>query len=444
MVFIGTRPEIVKMAPVIKALEDDKRFQLVLVDSGQHYDAKMSSIFFDTFSLPRVQYSLDVGSGTHASQTGKIMIAAEQILSEVKPSIVLAQGDTNTTLATALAAVKAQIPFGHVEAGLRSFDRTMPEEINRIIADQCSELHFAPTPLAANNLLFEGVSPSTIHITGNTNIDAILQFKEISYEQSNIIDRLDLKGQEFTVVTVHRPATVDNKETLLSIITAFLNLTELKLVFPVHIRTLNALKKFKLLEKLQSASHIILTEPLDFLDFINLMSKSRLVLTDSGGLQEEAFTLGKPCITLRTNTERPESILLGGNFLVGRSADRIIEVTRRILADSTLIDKIGRLPNPFGDGRASERIIEGIARFCREERAFIEPQFFRTGTRSRRLLGVEDKFHERTILETEQMLGGKVLLVYDKEGCPAFPEANYQLACGEHILVDFGDSLREN
>ena len=199
-------------------------------------------------------------------------MAAEHILTEIRPNIVLAQGDTNTVLATALAAVKAQIPFGHVEAGLRSFDRTMPEEINRVVADQCSELHFAPTQLAANNLLFEGFDPNTIHITGNTNIDAILQFKEISYEQSKIIDKLDLEGKRFAVVTIHRPATVDDEDALASTVSAFLNLTELKLVLPVHPRTRKALERFGLLEQMESVSHITITEPLGLIDFLRLMS----------------------------------------------------------------------------------------------------------------------------------------------------------------------------
>jgi UDP-N-acetylglucosamine 2-epimerase (non-hydrolysing) len=444
MVMVGTRPEIVKMAPVIKILEKDSRFQLILVDSGQHYDPELSANFYDVLQLPPPQHSFGVGSGTQAAQTGKIMMAAEKLFTKTNPDIILAQGDTNTVMAASLAAVKNKIPFGHVEAGLRSFDRSMPEEINRIIADHCSDLHFAPTTIAAANLLFEGCSPSSVHITGNTVVDTVVQYTEIIQKRSKIIERLKLRKGSFAVVTIHRPATVDTKTTLSSVISAFLNLTEIELVFPIHPRTRKALKRFGLQEKLESAPHIILTEPLDFLDFINLMSESRLVLTDSGGLQEEAFTLGKPCITLRTNTERPESVQLGGNFLVGRSTDRIIEVTRRILADSTLLDRISRLPNPFGDGRASERIIEGIAGFCQEGRAFIEPQFLRTGTRNRRLLRVEDKLHERTILEIERMLGGEVLLVYDKEGHPAFPEAKYTLTCDEHILVDFGDQPQDN
>jgi UDP-N-acetylglucosamine 2-epimerase (non-hydrolysing) len=444
MVFIGTRPEIVKMAPVIKALENDKRFQTILVDSGQHYDEKLSSAFFDVFRLPQAQYSFEVGSVTHAKQTGKIMIAAEQIITEVKPDIVLAQGDTNTVLAAALAAVKTQIPFGHIEAGLRSFDRTMPEEINRMVADQCSEIHFAPTSLAAKNLLFEGVDPKTIHITGNTNIDAILQFKEISYEKSNIIDTLELKDSQFGVVTIHRPSTVDNEDALSSVVSAFIKLTELKLVLPVHPRTRLAFEQFGLLEELKSEPHIVLTEPLNFLDFLHLMSQARIILTDSGGLQEEAFTLGKPCITLRTNTERPESVMLGANFLVGRSTEHIIKVTRRILADSTLIGKIKRLPNPFGDGHASERIIEGVARFCKQGHPFVEPQFFQTGTRSRRLIHVGDRFHEKVIPEVEQGLDGRVLIIYDEEGHPVFPQPDQYLTRDQYIVVAFDDRLSDD
>lgn len=432
---IGTRPEIVKMTPIIKKIEKDSRFQLILVDSGQHYDSELSTVFFDFFQLPTPQYSFEVGSGTHATQTGKIMIAAEKLFKQANPDIILAQGDTNTVMAASLAAVKNKLPFGHVEAGLRSFDRSMPEEINRIVADHCSELHFAPTTIAATNLLFEGCNPTSIYITGNTVVDTILQYEDTIRKQSKIIDRLDLRRVPFAVATIHRPATVDDKRALSSVVSAFLTLTEIKLVLPIHPRTLNALRRFGFLEKLKSAPHIILSEPLNYLDFISLMSETRLVLTDSGGLQEEAFSLGKPCVTLRTNTERPESVMIGANFLVGRSTEQIIKVTRRILADPALIDRIIQLPNPFGDGHASERIVKGITQFCQEGRAFVEPQLFETGMRDRTLRRVGRELHGISILEAEQRMGGRIVLLYDQSGCPVFPEPSRQLIRKEHFIL---------
>lgn len=437
MVLVGTRPEIVKMAPVIKLLENDARFQLILVNTGQHYDEELSSIFFDILQLPATQYDLGVGSGTHAVQTSKIMMAAEALFIKIRPAIVLAQGDTNTVMAAALAAVKAHVPFGHVEAGLRSFDRSMAEEINRIVTDHCSELLFAPTTQSAVNLLHEGCDPSTIHITGNTVVDSIMQYKNRAYRTSKIIERLNLKGQPFAVVTVHRPANVDDEKELTKIMSALLQLDDLKLVIPVHPRTQQSLRRIGLERKLKSASHIVLTQPLGYLDFLLLMAESRLIITDSGGLQEEAFTLGKPCVTLRTNTERPESIQVGANFLVGRSPERILKIVQRVLADTTLSDYIARQPNPFGDGHASERIIEVVASFSEEGLAFTPPILLKTGTCERILRNVDQDLVGVSVTEAEKALSGKIILIYDRDGRPVFPQPSYKLLANQHILLSF-------
>lgn len=439
MVLLGTRPEIIKMAPIIELLENDNRFRLTLVNSGQHYDSQLSSIFFKGLKLPKPHYDLEIGSGTHGQQTGRIIITAETLLSKLKPHIVLAQGDTNTVMATSLAAVKTQIPFGHVEAGLRCFDRSMPEELNRIIADHSSELHLAPTEGAAINLVLEGCSPRTIHITGNTIVDAVIRNRQKARQQSKIIEKLKLGSHSFGVVTIHRPANVDNKKALLSIIYAFLRLTEIQLVLPLHPRTLNSLKQTQLLQHLTSAPNIVLTEPLGYLDFLRLMDESNLIITDSGGLQEEAFTLGKPCITLRTNTERPESVKAGANFLVGRSSELIVDTVRTVLADEKLSDKITSQPNPFGDGHAAERSIEAIAEFCETGRPFKEPHLFKTGTRERRLQTVDENLDGLSVIQIEEQQDEVVLIIFDQKGHPVYPSPKRKLIREERLLI--GDRL---
>lgn len=421
MVLLGTRPEIVKMAPLIALLQKDSRFHLDIVNTGQHYDIELSKIFFDNLKVPRPLADLKVGSGTHATQTGRIMIAMESILLKNRPDLILAEGDTNTVMAAALAAVKVQIPFGHVEAGLRSFDRTMPEELNRIVADHCSELLLAPTPRAATNLLLEGCNPSTIHITGNTVVDAVLQNKARAIRTSKMVKVLGLVGESFAVVTLHRPANVDNAEALSPIITGLLQLEEIKLVLPLHPRTEWFLKQSGLLNQLQSAPHIILTKPLGYLDFLRLMIGSQIIITDSGGLQEEALTLGKPCVTLRTNTERPESVLVGANFLVGRSTELIVNRVRQVLTDPSIQERISNLSNPFGDGSASKRSVDAIVEFCEQGGAFIEPQFLQTGTKERVLHPVNAKLVEKSVSGVEAQLGGKIILIFDSEGHPEYP-----------------------
>lgn len=439
MVLLGTRPEIIKLAPLIDLLEKDNRFKLTLVNSGQHYDTQLSSIFFKGLQLPKPHHNLEVGSGTHGEQTGQIIMAAETLLLKYKPKIVLAQGDTNTVMATSLAAVKTHIPFGHVEAGLRSFDRSMPEELNRIIADHSSELHLAPTEGAAINLLLEGCSPKTIHITGNTIVDAVLQNRQKARQQSKIVDQLNLSKRPFAVVTIHRPANVDNKRALSSIITAFLQLTELHLVIPLHPRTMHSLKRMQLLKQLIDAPNIQLAEPLGYLDFLQLMDESDLIITDSGGLQEEAVTLGKPCVTLRTNTERPESVKIGANFLVGRSPPLIIKTVRKILSDESLPNRISNQKNPFGDGHASERTIKAIAEFCETGRPFEEPHLLKTGTLEKKLHSIDKNLNGLEVLYLEKQYGWEVLLIYDQKGYPVYPAPKRKLFQGERVLLSIRD-----
>jgi UDP-N-acetylglucosamine 2-epimerase (non-hydrolysing) len=411
---------------------------MILVNTGQHYDAELSDLMFEVLKLPEPQYNLQVGSGTHAVQTGKIMIALEKLLIQNMPDLVVAQGDTNTVLAAALAAVKAHIPFAHIEAGLRSYDRSMPEELNRVLVDHCSEIHFAPTVRSAINLIQEGCNPTTIHITGNTVVDAILKNKDHAFQTSKILESLDLQANSYAVVTIHRPANVDKKDVLDSILSSLLRLTKLKLVFPLHPRTQKNLKKFGLYQKLKQAPNVVLTKPLGYLDFLRLMGESALIITDSGGLQEEAFTLGKPCITLRSNTERPESIPLGANYLVGRDPDQIERIANQILADSSIIENITQQNNPFGDGNADSRIIEAIAQFCSGGRAFSEPLLLETGTINTKLYPVGEEFHGKTVKQAETKLEGQIQLIYHSDGHPLFPTPNYELHKGQFLLLAIG------
>jgi len=355
---VGTRPELVKIAPVLEALSS-RGHRAILVHSGQHYDGNMSDQFIEELGLPRPALTIKVGSGSHGEQTSKALIGCEKAIKVFNPDVVIGQGDTNTTLAAALASSKMKIPFGHVEAGLRSYDREMPEEINRIVVDHISNLLFAPTYRSAMTLHSEGIPEYQIFVTGNTIVDSCLRFSQVAAEKSQIIERLSLdKDQNLAVVTAHRSENVDSQERLRGIVTALLRLTEYTLIFPVHPRALKRLRQFGMMKKLRKARHVILTDPLSYIDFLSILMASKLVLTDSGGIQEEAVTLRVPCLTMRLNTERPETIDVGANFLVGTDPKKIVSFTKKILEDKEFAARMKAAPNPFGDGHAGERIVE--------------------------------------------------------------------------------------
>ncbi|MGA9098570.1 MAG: UDP-N-acetylglucosamine 2-epimerase (non-hydrolyzing), partial [Methanotrichaceae archaeon] len=324
-VVLGTRPEIIKMAPVIRECERRHQDYFVL-HTGQHYSYEMDRVFFDQLELPQPEHNLDVGSGSHAEQTGKIMSGVEKVLIKEKPSVVLVQGDTNTVMAGALAASKLQIKVGHVEAGLRSFDRNMAEEINRVVADHISDYLFAPTEIARDNLLREGISKDKISVTGNTIVDSVYQSKEISERKARVLDRLCLRSREYFLVTAHRAENVDNNNRLSEIIKGLeliKNEFGLSIVFPVHPRTRKMIQEFGL-----EFDGIRAIEPVGFLEFLQLEANARLALTDSGGVQEETCILGVPCVTLRDNTERPETLEVKSNLLVGANAMAILKGAR--------------------------------------------------------------------------------------------------------------------
>lgn len=355
-IVIGTRPEIIKMAPVID--EIIKRNQdYVLIHTGQHYDHEMSDQFFTDLELPTPDYNIGVGSGSHGEQTAEMMKGIENVFMEEKPDMVMVQGDTNAVLAGAIVASKLHIPVGHVEAGLRSFDKTMPEEINRMVADVCSQLYYVPTEESAVNLIVEGINPKNVIITGNTVVDACLRNLKIAENKSDILDQLD-GNEKILTLTMHRAENVDNLERLTQITDALMELDDLTIIFPVHPRTLKNLENFGLHSKLVEKGHIKLIKPVGYLDFLLLLSNSDMIMTDSGGLQEEAITLDVPCMTLRYNTERPETVTAGGNILVGSNKDKIIETARLIMDDEKTREKMKNAINPYGDGKASSRILD--------------------------------------------------------------------------------------
>jgi UDP-N-acetylglucosamine 2-epimerase (non-hydrolysing) len=350
---VGARPNFMKIAPLVDEMKKHDEIEPILVHTGQHYDQTMSKLFFDDLGLPKPDIYLGVGSGGHGTQTGKIMIEFERVLQESKPDVVVVVGDVNSTIACGLVAVKMGIRLAHVEAGLRSYDRTMPEEINRVLTDQISDYLFTTERQAFRNLQREGIDQEKIFFTGNVMIDSLLKHRQRA-EQSAIMQEIDVAPKRYGLVTLHRPSNVDRHENLAKILEALITVQQqLPLIFPVHPRTRKMLQAFGLEETIQAAVNLKLIAPLGYLDFLKLMAHAKFVLTDSGGIQEETTVLGVPCITLRENTERPITVEAGTNIVIGNSASRIVEESNRILAGH---GKKGGLPELW-DGHAAERIV---------------------------------------------------------------------------------------
>jgi UDP-N-acetylglucosamine 2-epimerase (non-hydrolysing) len=351
---VGARPNLPKIAPLIREMRRHPEIEPLLVHTGQHYDDSLSDIFFRQMGIPEPNFNLEVGSGSHAAQTAEVLKRIEPILIESKPDLVLVVGDVNSTVAVSLAAAKLGIPVAHVEAGLRSFDRSMPEEINRILTDALAEYLFVTEEGAVGNLLKEGRPPSSIHFVGNVMIDSLRHFLPVA-QKSHIGHELGLMieggWRRFAVLTLHRPSNVDSMEKLLELLGAVAAVAaEVPVIFPVHPRTQERLAQAGMAHHPQ----LRLISPLGYLDFLCLLSNATLVLTDSGGIQEETTALGVPCLTLRENTERPVTISEGTNILVGIDPDKIVPAAQEILAGKS---KIGRIP-PLWDGKAAERIVE--------------------------------------------------------------------------------------
>lgn len=366
MSIIGTRPEIIKMAPIIAEI-DKREIDQVVLHTGQHYDKEMSDNFFRDLEIRAPDYNIQVGSGSHGKQTGHMMEGIEEILIQEKPDIVLVQGDTNAVLAGALVAAKLHTAVGHVEAGLRSFDLTMPEEVNRRAADICSSMYFIPTEESAINLLAEGFSRKNLIITGNTVVDACFRHLKIAekkgFSEKSLKD-LNIDNMEnILTLTMHRAENVDVKSRVENIVDALKELNNMDIIFPIHPRTKNTLENFGLFDELNDFDHVHIIKPIGYLDFLLLTSKSTLILTDSGGLQEEAITLNVPALTLRYNTERPETVAAGGNILVGSNKDEILDNARKILNDKAFAEKMKNAPNPYGQGDAAKKTVDSIEKY---------------------------------------------------------------------------------
>ena len=352
---VGARPNFMKIAPIHAELAR-RGISQILLHTGQHYDENMSKVFFDDLGMPQPDIYLGIGSGSHAVQTAKVMVEFEKVCNEHKPSMVVVVGDVNSTVACSMVCAKEWIPCAHVEAGLRSFDREMPEEINRLVTDAIADLLLTPSPDGDENLRKEGVAEERIKRVGNIMIDSLFNNLERS-KSSTIHADLGLEKGTYGVLTLHRPSNVDEKDAFIRILTALEQIGErIPLVFPLDPRTRIRAEEFGLTERLESIPNIVLTGPAGYLDFVALMAESKLVLTDSGGLQEETTALGIPCLTLRENTERPITVTEGTNTIVGNATDVILDAANDILDNG---GKAGRIPDLW-DGHTAERIADII------------------------------------------------------------------------------------
>ena len=351
---VGARPNFPKVAPILAAARERSDIECRLVHTGQHYDERMSSLFFTELGMPSPDVFLGVGSGSHAAQTARVMLAFEEALMHSPTDAVLVVGDVNSTLACALVAAKEGIPVAHVEAGLRSGDRTMPEEINRILTDQLSDHLFTTEHSAAENLQAEGIPASRAHFVGNVMIDTLLRNRSRAAER-DVLSRLGAAPHEYALCTLHRPSNVDTLAAAANTLRAVQVVAEqLLVVLPLHPRTRSKWEEFGYLAELQSHPRVILTEPQGYLDFLALMDHARLVMTDSGGVQEETTALGVPCLTFRENTERPITVTHGTNQLVGRDPRRLTVALEQVLSGPLRLDRVPEL----WDGQASHRILE--------------------------------------------------------------------------------------
>ena len=351
-IILGTRPEIIKLAPVIRECKQ-QAVPYTLIHTGQHYSDSLDSTFFDQLELPAPDYNLEVGSQSHGQQTAEMIAGIEQILLNEEPNVALVQGDTNSVLAGAIATDKLDIKLGHVEAGLRSFDRSMPEESNRRVTDHLSDYLFAPTNESRQLLKEEGISDERIFVTGNTVVDAVRKNKDLAHEKSKVLEEQGISNSQYGLVTAHRAENVDDEERFRNLIEGthqVANELDLEILYPIHPRAENKRQEFNL----DIPEGVRLIEPQDYLDFLQLERNAKVILTDSGGVQEEACILDVPCVTLRENTERPETIDAGANLLAGTNPEEIVR------GACQMVNCSGLWENPFGDGTAAEQILRAI------------------------------------------------------------------------------------
>ena len=359
---VGARPNFMKIAPILRAMKSNDSLVPTLIHTGQHYDKNLSDVFFEELGIARPDISLGVGSGSHAKQTADVLVAVEKVLVDAAEQgqpfdRMVVVGDVNSTMAAAIAATKLHIPVAHVEAGLRSFDRNMPEEINRILTDSICDMLLVSEPSGIENLQREGHPKENVHLVGNVMIDTLLTQVEEA-RKSGILSTLGFEKGSYGVVTLHRPANVDRPEILSGLVDVLANISsQLPLVFPIHPRTLSRLKEFDLLRRLDESAQIHCLEPLGYNDFLCLTSQAKVIVTDSGGLQEESTALGVACLTMRPNTERPVTVTEGTSTLIGSSADKLQKFLQQVIQGEY---KSGKCPDLW-DGRASERIVQIIA-----------------------------------------------------------------------------------
>jgi len=355
---VGARPNFVKIAPLMAQYKNIPEISPILVHTGQHYDKKMSDSFFEQLGIPMPDINLEVGSNSHAVQTADIMKKFEPVVLKHQPNMVLVVGDVNSTLACALVAAKMGIKVAHVEAGLRSFDRTMPEEINRILTDAVSDYLFVSEPSGVENLKREGIPDKKIFFVGNVMVDTLINHIEKA-DQSNILQQLGIKKRNYVLVTLHRPATTDNINVLRDILLVLKEIShDINVIMPMHPRTKRMIKDFNLLHFIEDLPGVLPIEPLEYIDFLRLMKDAKVVLTDSGGIQEETTILNIPCLTLRENTERPITLGIGTNTIVGVDPERILKGFKQAMNGAKLTSERPEL----WDGRAAERVVEVLLR----------------------------------------------------------------------------------